>query len=73
VGAQGCERNPAAVLVQVPRENVKPPPEALEVYTGVAAPKRKKVEEQPTVSEMPAVRFCASKREPTLVVMSNGT
>lgn len=33
--------------------NVSPPPEAQEVYQGVAAPRRKRVEEQPTVGEMP--------------------
>lgn len=45
--------------MQVIPANVSPPPEAQEVYQGVAAPRRKRVEEQPTVGEMPKV-LCAS-------------
>lgn len=37
---------------------VRERPEAAEVYTGVAAPKRKKVEELPVVAEIPKV--CAA-------------
>ena len=43
-------------LAQVAVENVHPPPEAQEVYQGVAAPKRKRVNEQTEVGEMPKVR-----------------
>eukprot|EP00955_Chlamydomonas_euryale_P104141 365542-Chlamydomonas_euryale.AAC.27 len=34
-------------------EDIKPQAEVVEVYQGVAAPKRKRVEEQPVVNEMP--------------------
>mmetsp|Transcript_21723 Transcript_21723/g.37019 ORF Transcript_21723/g.37019 Transcript_21723/m.37019 type:complete len:325 (-) Transcript_21723:717-1691(-) len=38
---------------EVTLSSLREPPEVLEVYTGVAAPKRKRVEEQPAVTEMP--------------------
>jgi len=38
---------------EVPPASVRPPPEATEIYKGVAAPKRKRVEEQPVVTEIP--------------------
>ena len=36
-------------------EQVKPPPDQQEVYQGVTAPKRKRVEEATAVGEMPKV------------------
>ncbi len=36
-------------------ENVRPTEEAVEVYTGVAAPKRRRVDEQQITKEMPKV------------------
>lgn len=38
---------------ELPATQVRPIPEASEVYRGVAAPKRKRVEEEPTVTEIP--------------------
>jgi hypothetical protein len=37
---------------------VRPPTDSKEIYKGVAAPKRKKVEEEPTVDEIPKVPPC---------------
>lgn len=45
---------------QVEASNVRPMPEVAEVYQGVAAPKRKRVEEQPVVTEVPKVRGLAT-------------
>ena len=42
-------------MEQVSRDNVRPPPEKEEVYMGVAAPRLKKVDEAPTLTEMPKV------------------
>ncbi len=41
---------------QVPVASVRERPEKPEIYTGVAAPKRKRVEEQPVITELPKVR-----------------
>ena len=38
-------------------EHVKPPPEQQEVYQGVTAPKRKRVDEGTEIGEMPKVRL----------------
>jgi hypothetical protein len=35
---------------------VRPLPEEEEIYTGVSAPRRKKVDDQPIITEMPKVR-----------------
>lgn len=45
---------------QVEASNVRPMPEVAEVYQGVAAPKRKRVEEQPVVTGVPKVRGLAT-------------
>ena len=52
--------------VQVAVEHVHPPPEQQEVYQGVSAPKRKRVDDQTDVGEMPKVcvhlqHVCACK------------
>ena len=44
---------------QVAVEQVKPPPEQPEVYQGVIARKRKRVDEATEVGEMPKVRWCS--------------
>lgn len=41
--------------LQVERANIRPAPEKQTVYMGVSAPKRKRVEEEPIVTEMPKV------------------
>lgn len=46
---------PLHCLPQIPLSSVRERPEAVEVYTGVAAPKRKRVEDQPVITEIPAV------------------
>lgn len=43
---------------QVAVEQVKPPPEQPEVYQGVIAPKRKRVDEGTEIGEMPKVCLC---------------
>ena len=50
------EPPPPNVLPQVALLAIRPVPEASEVYQGVAAPKRKRVEEQPVLTEIPKVR-----------------
>ena len=40
---------------QVDLTGIRPTPEVAEVYQGVSAPKRKRVEEQPVVTEIPKV------------------
>ena len=40
---------------QVDLAGIRPTPEVAEVYQGVSAPKRKRVEEQPVVTEIPKV------------------
>jgi hypothetical protein len=41
--------------VQVDLAGIRPMPELTEVYQGVAAPKRKRVEDQPVITEVPQV------------------
>jgi survival-of-motor-neuron-related-splicing factor 30 len=43
--------------------SIRPLPEVVEIYQGVAAPKRKRVEEQPQVTEVPKVSFGGKKGE----------
>ena len=58
----------AGVWLQVERGNVKAPPQVEEIYRGVAAPSRLKVDEAPTVTEMPKVppQLCSSHAGPML-------
>lgn len=51
-----CLKLSVAVRVQVDLTGIRPMPELAEVYQGVSAPKRKRVEEQPVVDEIPKVR-----------------
>jgi hypothetical protein len=55
---QCCCNIPAVVrtpccCLQLPVTNVRPPVEDSTGYTGVAAPKRKRVEEEPTLDQAP--------------------
>ena len=42
-------------MLQVAFPNIRPPPEVEEVYKGVSAPKRRKVEEESKPVEIPKV------------------
>lgn len=42
--------------LQLPLSGVRERPESAEIYMGVAAPKRKRVEEQQIITEIPKVR-----------------
>ena len=45
----------ASLSAQLPLASVRERPESAEIYMGVAAPKRKRVEDQPVVTEIPKV------------------
>eukprot|EP00983_Pelagomonas_calceolata_P012168 389329-Pelagomonas_calceolata.AAC.8 len=49
---------------ELPLSSVRERPESAEIYMGVAAPKRKRVEEQQVITEIPKVRFVVQQHLP---------